>query len=167
MLTDSYWNLRLTEALWSHKQVAYCSQLCSAWSVQGFYSFKSVLTTFKDQDISEEKRRFLGFPFKTSSGHAVQCSYLVKTSPGGRRAVPCRQQTPASPQPLPVLGGILVCDPCSQAMVLTWGFYQNQLERTLPYHLHPKHIQKTTALNSIQSVGETEEKKKKVLLLFT
>ena len=46
-------------------------------------------------------------------------------------------------------------------MVLTWGFYQNQLERTLPYHLHPKHIQKTTALNSIQSVGETEEKKKK------
>ena len=35
--------------------------------MQGSYRFKSVLTTFKDQDISQEKSRFLGFPFKTTS----------------------------------------------------------------------------------------------------
>lgn len=62
--------------------------------------------------------------------------------------------------PLPALGGILVCDPCSQAMVLkpegfiriTWrGLF------TLPRYLHPKYIWRTTASNSIQSISETEK----------
>ena len=43
--------------------------------------------------------------------------------------------------------------------LLSSNGYQNQLERTLPPHLHPKYIQRTTALNSIQSIGETGKKK--------
>lgn len=149
---DSYQNLRLTESTWGPKTG--CLQVCFAWSAQGFYIWKNKSKNknccqhAKIRTCLRRKGGSLAFPF-TPEALAVLCSIPTwpKAAGVGEGLLPAdRQAEDSSPHHLapsfPVLGRLLVCDPCSEAIATTWGSDQNHLERTL--HQHPQTTSTTT-----------------------